>query len=138
MTKALDRAVDAAARRRARAMSPPSPLEIASALAERKATAREIEENAEQAVRLHNEVDSLRTDLDRYRTQHAALSALGKEHVTMPMKSYDVRYHIEVEWEPIKSLYSGDELAARIQERIDSSEGRIAELEAEIARLLGD
>lgn len=107
-------------------------------LSEQKAKSRELEENAEQARVLGSKLEDMKGDVSRLENRHRALSAIGKDHILAPHRSYDQRFNMEIEWEPIKSLKSGDQLASEVMKNIDHLASEIATTEREIERLLAD
>ena len=62
--------------------------------------------------------------------QRDALAALGDGHIEIAQKSYDQRYRIEVEWEPIRSKLTGMELAAELESSIEPLRQEVANTEA--------
>lgn len=118
--------------------SPAPDAQVAAAIAEQKATARDLEERADRVDALVRQIASLREDLVRSRWQHDALTAVGDDKLTIPRSTYDDRFRLVVEWQPIESVHTGAELAARVQEKIDETERQIAAREAEIENLLAE
>ena len=110
--------------------------ELKEQVGERMQTVREWEEKAERAAALGAEVESLKRDVARFQKRHAAFAALGDERVELPHKSYDQRFNMFIEWEPIRSKKTGRELAAEAKDGLDYLTGEIAEREQEIKRLL--
>jgi len=78
----------------------------------------------------------MKVDLQRAEARHAAFAAHGDGHVEIPIKKYVAKYHAKIEFQPLLSLLSGRELAAKVAEKITYLQARIAEAEQEIERLL--
>jgi hypothetical protein len=68
--------------------------------------------------------------------QRDALAALGDDRVEIAQSSYDQRYRIEIEWEPVRSRLTGKELAATIESSIVGLRQELASTESRIAELL--
>ncbi len=111
---------------------------LETALQERKAEARELEETAEQARALGSNIEDMKIDLQRAEARHAAFAAVGKERVEIPIKQFVPQFHCELAFEPLKSLLSGTELAAKVGEKITYLRAQIAEAERKIAELLAE
>ena len=90
----------------------------------------------DEAEALGRVADDLRRDIGQMEQQRDALASLGDRHVEIPQKSYDQRYRIEIEWEPVRSRLTGKELAATHESSIVGLRQELASTESKIAELL--
>ena len=60
----------------------------------------------------------------------------GDDRIEIAQKSYDQRYRIEIEWEPVRSKLTGKDLAATIESDIVPLRKQLASTESRIAELL--
>jgi hypothetical protein len=90
----------------------------------------------DEAEALGRVADDLRRDIGQLEAQRDALADLGDDRVEIAQKSYDQRYHIEIEWEPVRSKLTGKELAATIESSIVGLRQELASTESRIAELL--
>jgi hypothetical protein len=51
-------------------------------------------------------------------------------------RSFDQRYRIEVEWQPIRSVRTGNELAAQLEASIEPLRQEVVSTESRIAELM--
>ena len=107
-----------------------------AAIAERKAEGRKFEQNAEQARALSSKIEDMRKDLARLQKRHDAFTEIGDDHVESAFESYDQRFNTMIQWQPMRSILSGHQLAARVKVNLEHLRGEIAKSEAEIERLL--
>ena len=68
--------------------------------------------------------------------QRDALAALGDRHIEIAQKSYDQQFGIEVEWQPIRSVKTGNQLAAELDASIEPLRAELTRTEATVSRLL--
>jgi len=94
--------------------------------------------NAEQAAELRHQVAGLKEDVTRLERRHARLAALGDERVEIPQRSFDQRYGMEIQWEPVRSVSSGRELAEKVAGDLEHLRSEIARREHEIERLIAE
>jgi hypothetical protein len=115
-----------------------SPRVIAKtpAPAERRQELAEAAERIDEAQRLGRVAGDLRRDVAQMEAQRDALAALGDRHVEIAQKSIDARYRVEIQWEPLRSILSGSELAAEVEATIGPLRQELARTEGRIAELL--
>ncbi len=118
--------------------SPAPDAQVAEAIAEQKEQARDLEQRAERVDVLVRTIESYRNDLARFHAQHAQLAELGDGHVEMPMRSYHDALHMEIVWEPVRSLEPASVLAERVAAKIADAEATIAAKQREIEELLAE
>jgi len=107
------------------------------ALAQRKAAARESEQKAAEASTLRSENESLQMDVVRFESRVRALREIGKGHLERKQEEYVSAYGV-IQYQPLKSAKTGDELADEAQARLDELRTAIAEIERRIAELLAE
>ena len=90
----------------------------------------------DEAEALGRKLEDLHRDIAQLEQQRDALAALGDDHVEITQSSFDQRYRIEIEWEPIRSKLTGLELAAEIESSIAPLRQEVANTENRIAELL--
>jgi hypothetical protein len=90
----------------------------------------------DEAEALGPKVEDLRRDISRLEERRDQLAALGDDRVEIGQRSYDQRFHIEIEWEPVRSKLTGKELAATIESEIVALRQELANTESRIAALL--
>jgi hypothetical protein len=90
----------------------------------------------DEAERLARTLEDLRRDVAQLEQQRDALAALGDDRVEIAQKSYDPRYRVEIEWEPIRSRLAGNQLAAEVENAIVPLRQVLASTESRIAELL--
>ena len=97
-----------------------------------------VEANArlDEAERLRQVVENMREDVARMEQQRDALAALGDGHVEVAQSSFDQRFRVMIEWEPIRSKLTGLELAAEVEASIGPLRQELASTETRIASLL--
>jgi hypothetical protein len=97
-----------------------------------------VEANAriDEAEALGRKLEDLHRDIVGMEQQRDALAALGDGHVEIRQSSFDQRYRIEIEWEPVRSRLTGLELAAEIESSIAPLRQEVAHTENRIAELL--
>jgi hypothetical protein len=81
------------------------------------------------------ELRDLKRDLARFEQRRAAFVALGDKHLEVPQKMPYPGYGV-IEWEPIRSLKTGKELAQGLEDNISALRKQIAAREDEIRELL--
>jgi hypothetical protein len=90
----------------------------------------------DEAEALGRKLEDLHRDIVQLEQQRDALAALGDGHVEIPQSSFDRRYRIEIEWEPVRSRLTGGELAAEVEASIVGLRQELASTENRIAELL--
>jgi DNA repair exonuclease SbcCD ATPase subunit len=97
-----------------------------------------VEANArlDEAERVRQVVANMREDVARMEQQRDALAALGDGHVEVAQSSFDQRFRVMIEWEPIRSKLTGLELAAEVEASIGPLRQELASTESRIASLL--
>ncbi len=110
--------------------------DMAAQVAARRQELKEFETNAEKAAALSEANRDLSKDVDRLLKKQAALEAIGDGHIETPQSSYDERWRMTIAWQPVRSLQTGRELAAKLEPNIQNLRDAIAANEATIERLL--
>jgi hypothetical protein len=90
----------------------------------------------DEAEALGRKLEDLHRDIVGMEQQRDALAALGDGHVEIPQSSFDQRYRIEIEWEPLRSKLTGLELAAEMESSIAPLRQEVASTESRIAELM--
>jgi hypothetical protein len=95
-------------------------------------------EAGEKASALAGQVKGLQDELARFEVRAANLKALGKEPVTTPnpASGYSHQYGCVIEFEPLRSVKSGAELAREMGANIDHIKAEIKARQREIDELL--
>lgn len=94
--------------------------------------------DGQRAARLAAEVRGLRVDLAKEEDRLARLKAAGKSHLEIPNPASGHYAHWGiVEFEPLRSVKTGNELAKAVQQQIAEIHNEIERREAAIAELLG-
>jgi hypothetical protein len=104
---------------------------------ERKREAVDFEERARQAEQAEADLPGLREQLGRYLDRQKFFAdQVDDGHLEVPQSSAYKGYGM-IEWQPVRSLLTGKELAAKVQPRIDEIQGEIDRREQLIAEILG-
>ncbi len=106
-------------------------------LQQRKAAARAIEQKAAEASTLRSENESLQMDVVRFERRVQALRAIGPARLERKQEEYQSNFG-NIEYQPLKSKLTGDQLADVAQARLDELRTAIAENERKIAELLAE
>jgi hypothetical protein len=101
----------------------------------RKQDAVEFEERVRRAQQAEADLPGLREQLGRYLDRQKFFESLGDGHLEVPQSSPYKAYGM-IEWQPVRSLLTGKELAAKVQPRIDEIQGEIDRREQLIAEVL--
>jgi hypothetical protein len=108
-----------------------------TAIKEHTAELEQAIRDAERVAALENDLPALRGELERATARLDAALALGDEHPSYSWTAEVAPFGI-VEMQPLKAVRTGAELARdKFQPRVDEIAGRIADIEAEIAALVG-
>jgi hypothetical protein len=103
---------------------------------QRRQALAEATTRVDEAEALGRVADDLRRDIVRMEQQRDALAALGDRHVEIVQKSFDQRFRVEIEWQPIRSKLTGNQLAAEIENSIVELRQQLASTESRIEGLL--
>jgi len=113
-------------------------LDPAQEVERRRLEHQAFELRANQASKLGDVAESMREDLRKLEARQAQFREMGAGHVTIPQESYHPEYHQTITWEPVRSLLTGVELAAQLNDQLAHLRDEIGKAEQEIARLLGE
>jgi hypothetical protein len=116
-------------------MSALDPKQIKDVLNKRKREMAELEDRANHAANLSQEVESIKKDLARFEDKQAKLAALGDEKLQVEQKVPYPGLGV-IEFEPVRSRYSGAEMAAALQGQVDHLRSEITSREKTIKDLL--
>jgi hypothetical protein len=111
--------------------------DVSATIARRREELQELEEAAEQAAQLKTRLDGLRDDLARLEARRDKFAAYGNRPIEIEQRSFDQRFHCEIEWEPIRSRKSGKELAAEVEKTCAELRREISGMEKQIGKLVG-
>jgi len=106
-------------------------------LAKRKAAAREIEQKAAEASALRSAQEDLKLDIVRAEHRVRSLREIGKGHIERKQEEYISAFGM-IQYQPLKSVKTGNELADKQQVRLDELRAALAENERKIAELLAE
>src|SRR5262245_32312833 len=93
-------------------------------------------EDAERAARIEHEIAQLRRDVAATEVKRDRLAALGDRHVEIQQSSYHQGFGMVIEYQALRSLKTGKQLAKVHETRADELRAEISKREAEIAELL--
>jgi hypothetical protein len=101
-----------------------------------RAEAQDIEERLARSETLHQTLRGLREDIERAERRRDAFASYGSKPIEIPQP--DAHYNgLIIEVEPLRSRYTGKQLAQQIQQgEIDPTKREIKRLEGEVKSLL--
>ncbi|MBA2294291.1 MAG: hypothetical protein H0W16_04075 [Actinobacteria bacterium] len=106
-------------------------------LAKRKAAAREIEQKAAEASVLRSAQEDLKLDVERAERRIRSLREIGKGHIERKQEEYISAFGM-IEYQPLKSAKTGNELADKQQVRLDGLRAALEANEQQIKQLLAE
>jgi hypothetical protein len=110
---------------------------IQDVLRARKQEALDLEEAAQEAAKLEDEIANLRRELVPLEQHYARLLELGEKHLEQPVETHYRGVGL-VQWQPLVSVKTGTGLAADVQRHISEIQGEIDGRERRIQALLAE
>lgn len=90
----------------------------------------------DEAAALRPIVANMHEDVAQMEAKRDRLAEVGGQRLEIARESFDQRYRVQVEWQPIYSRLTGAELAAAVEAETVPLRQEIKALEARIAELL--